>query len=106
MAVTSSSCACSLVTWEDVADHMTNSQDHMDKLQSEPIQRLLNSDDTDMRSWAKKFDLTRSESAKVTFDLTESFVREALVKVDRSILHQKCDNDPRHCRCRTCWCGW
>ena len=37
----------------------------MDKLQSDTIQRLATSDDSDTRNYAKQFDLTRSEPAKV-----------------------------------------
>ena len=44
---------------------MLSLQHHMDKLQSNVIQRLATSDDVETRKYAKQFDLTRSEPAKV-----------------------------------------
>ena len=55
----------STANWDDVTQHMLSSQDHMNKLQSDTIQRLVTSDNSDMRNYAKQFDLTRSEPAKV-----------------------------------------
>lgn len=55
----------STANWDDVTQHMLSSKDHMDKLQSDTIQRLVASDNSDTRNYAKQFDLTRSEPAKV-----------------------------------------
>ena len=45
---------------------MQNSLNHLDKLQSDTVQQLLNSEDKDMKNYARLFDLTRSDPGQVS----------------------------------------
>ncbi len=54
-----------VISWEESANYMQNSLNHLDKLQSDTVQQLLNSEDKDMKNYARLFDLTRSDPGQV-----------------------------------------
>ena len=79
----------STVSWEDASGHMLNSQNHLEQLQFDTIQRLSNSDDNKMRNYAKQFDLTRSEPIKViTIKGVSDVLGYGIIKTRRTYLER------------------
>lgn len=64
------------VSWEDAGQQLQQWLTHLDLVGSDVIKKMLESDDQQMKSYARKFDMSRSLPEKVSE--TENYNRSSI----------------------------